>query len=133
VVKGAGGPGAPSVRSTSLPDLRDPSERLHSESRHSRKPPHSITSIMESSPDGARSSLDHLVAAQHLSRASNYTAIPKRAKPGDAELEDCSRVRSRMGRNRRASSFGPNGLRAIATSGDKCRRPSGWDSPLPPK
>jgi len=32
-----------------------------------------------------------------------------------------------MGRNQRANRFGPNELRAIATSGDKCRRPFGWD------
>ena len=60
--------------------------------------------------------------AIEFSRTSSCTAIPKRAKSGGSSLEGCSQGRSSTGHNQQANSFGPNELRAIATSGDKHRR-----------
>jgi len=60
--------------------------------------------------------------SHRLSRTSSRTAIPKRAKSGGSSLEGCSQGRSSTGHNQQANSFGPNELRAIATSGDKHRR-----------
>ena len=55
-----------------------------------------------------------------ISRANTYrgAALPKGANTGGATLGGRSHARTRTDHNQRANSFGPNELRAIATSGD---------------
>jgi hypothetical protein len=66
-------------------------------------------------------------ASWTVSKASIYkgAALPRDANTGGAALEGCSHGRTRTDRNQRANSFGPNELRAIATSGDTML--FGWD------
>src|SRR5205814_356117 len=66
---------------------------------------------------------------RRLSRANTSGAIPKRATSGGSSLEGRSQGRSSTGHYQRANSFGPNELRAIATSGDKRNGPFGQGFP----
>ena len=64
-----------------------------------------------------------------ISRAKTQGAgLPKGANTGGATLGRRSHARTRTDHNQRASSFGPNELRAIATSGDTM--PFVWDFQL---
>ena len=65
-----------------------------------------------------------------ISRANTYrgAALPKGANTGGATLGGRSHARTRTDHNQRANSFGPNELRAIATSGDTM--PFVWDFQL---
>jgi hypothetical protein len=67
---------------------------------------------------------------RRVNRASTCTATapPKGAKSGGSTLEGCNHGRTRRDHNQLASNFGPNELRAIATSGDTT--PFGWDYQL---
>ena len=67
-----------------------------------------------------------------ISRANTYrgAALPKGANTGGATLGGRSHARTRTDHNQRANSFGPNELRAIATSGDTM--PYAWDFQLEP-
>jgi hypothetical protein len=67
-----------------------------------------------------------------ISRANTYrgAALPKGANTGGATLGGRSHGRTRTDHNQRANSFGPNELRAIATSGDTM--PFVWDFQLEP-
>src|SRR5262249_33997278 len=71
-------------------------------------------------------------ASWTVSRANTDrgAALPKGANTGGAALEGCSLGRTRTDHSPRASSFGPNELRAIATSGDTML--FGWDFRLLP-
>ena len=65
-----------------------------------------------------------------ISRANTYkgAGLPKGANTGGATLGRRSHARTRTDHNQRANSFGPNELRAIATSGDTM--PFVWDFQL---